>query len=545
MSNPSAGSGAGRTDRPPDIVAMPAARQLPEAPAETGHEQLPYPSMPITLSQPQHLAALAALFGIDAPGAATARVLELGCAAGGNIIPLALRFPDARFTGIDLSPRHIAAGRDRIARLGVRNVELRQADLAQFDPAGRRYDYLICHGVFSWVPPPAQDAILRLCRDALVPNGAATISYNVLPGWHLRAVIRDLCLRYAGPDGTPQRRVALARAALARFAEAASPSDPYGRVLRTEARRLAGVPAAYILGEFLAPHNAPCHVGDFIARAAAAGLDYLCEADLAAAVPPTLDPALRGRLASLGGPERGGIEQEIDCLTGRLFRQSVVVPRTGRGCHAMVEAERLDHLHVASPLRPDPMQASGSGGFLDARGGSVAVKGPSVACAVAQLAAAYPATITLGELAATAPSAAEAARVRRAVLALAVAGRATLSSLPLRVGGARDSMPRAWSLARLEAESDQPWLTTLRHAAVPATPLLRALVPHLDGTNEREVLLARLACALDSGAVAMPEPGPVPAGVPGGREDAASRLLEPALAYLHRHAVLEPAAEVR
>ena len=192
-----------------------------------------------------------------------ARVLELGCASGGNIIPLAARFPNARFLGIDLAQRHIADGRQRIAALGLANVELRQGDVTQVVFAGEHFDYVICHGVFSWVPQAAQDAILKICGEALATNGVATISYNVLPGWHLRRIVRDICLHHVGKDGPPQQRVVGARRLLEQIAKSASETDPYGQLLRNEAMRTARRPASYILGEFLAADNAPCYFHEF------------------------------------------------------------------------------------------------------------------------------------------------------------------------------------------------------------------------------------------------------------------------------------------
>jgi SAM-dependent methyltransferase len=509
---------------------------------------LPYPTMPITLSQPLHMAATAALFGIDPPAVERARVLELGCASGGNIIPLAARFPQASFSGIDLSDRHIDQGRKAIADLGLVNVTLQQGDLTSLDLGGRQYDYIICHGVFSWVPKAAQDAIFRLCRQALVANGVATISYNVLPGWHLRMVIRDLCLRYAGSEGTPQRRVAKARAALARLAEASAETDPYGQLLRTEARRLKNVPAAYILGEFLAPDNAPCNVQDFIEQAAAAGLDFLCEADFAAVVPTTLDPAIRHRLASTGGPGRAAVEQEIDFLTGRLFRRSILVPRQPGGAHRNpADPARLDGLHVASPIRLDADQGGDDTAvFTDEQGRPVSTKDAAVREAFQRLATAYPATLTLQDLTAGVadgdprPQAEVALRIRNAVHALVLAGRATLSTQPLRVGSAAHERPCAWPFARIEAASAQPWITTLLHAGVPAHPILKTLLPHLDGTQDRAALRARLVVALESGAVLVPE---LPAGQPPSSQEQlgiiAAQYVEKALQYLARNGLLE------
>jgi hypothetical protein len=40
---------------------------------------------------------VAALHGLDAPPVTRCRVLELGCASGGNLIPMAGTLPDCRF----------------------------------------------------------------------------------------------------------------------------------------------------------------------------------------------------------------------------------------------------------------------------------------------------------------------------------------------------------------------------------------------------------------------------------------------------------------
>jgi SAM-dependent methyltransferase len=516
--------------------------------AASDYDVLPYPSMPITHTQPAHLAALAALFGAAAPAVERARVLELGCAAGGNIVPLAARFPHASFAGIDLSERHIADGRARIAALGLENIRLQQGDLATLDLAGEQFDYVICHGVFSWVPKATQDAIFRLCRDVLVPNGVVTISYNVLPGWHLRMAIRDLCLHYAGREGTPQRRVARARAALEQIAEASEESEPYGRLMRTEARRLKQVPAAYILGEFLAPDNTPCHVRDFIGQAANHGLDYLCEADLFAAVPQTLDPAMRGRITAFADSDRAATEQHIDFLTGRLFRRSVLVRQQPTACLQRIPGpDRLSALHIASPICLDRAESTDRlVTFRDARERPIATGDPVIREAFERLARAYPATLPLDaltDLPDGAPHVAAEieARVRRAIFTMVLAGRASISVLPLRVGHADHEHPTAWRVARAEAASGQPWVTTLGHAGVPAHPILRVLLPLLDGTHGRSALRARLADALQSGAVRVPE---LPADRPPPSRERLGAIIEQyldqILRHLERHAVLEP-----
>jgi methyltransferase-like protein len=506
-----------------------------------GYDRLSYPAMPVALSQPQHLAALAILHGLDPPDVTHARVLELGCATAGNIIPLAARFPEAVFLGVDLAQRHIDQGRGRIAELDLRNIGLEQGDLASLELAGRQFDYVICHGVFSWVPREVQEAIFRICRQTLTANGLATISYNVLPGWHLRMVIRDLCRRYAG-GGTPQQRVARARAALRQIAEASSAAEPYGQLLRLEARRLQDVPSAYILGEFLAAENRPCHVTDFIARAAEADLDYLCEADLAAAVPPDLEPGLRSRIDNLAGSDRALAEQHVDFLTGRLFRRSVLVRRqSATKPTARPDPALLRRLHVASQIRFDAAQSDDRlSVFTDRQARPISTADPLVSQTLKRLEAAYPDTLTLGELVGG-PT--DEVRVARAILTILLAGRGSVSVLPVRVGRASDVVPRAWAVARAEAGSIQPWITTLLHGAVPASPILRLLLPLLDGTNDRAAVSACLAEALQTGAVAVPELPPGQPSPPDDRLDGlAERYFTDILDYLERNALLEPAA---
>jgi SAM-dependent methyltransferase len=413
--------------------------------------------MPFAYTQPCHLAALAVLHGLEPPAADAANVLELGCASGGNIIPLAARFPKARFLGIDLAQRHVDDGRQRIGALKLTNIELRQGDIAQADLSGERFDYVICHGVFSWAPSAAQAAIFRICRDTLAPNGLAIISYNVLPGWRLRGIVRDICLHHAG-SGAPRERVARARRALAEIADAASETDAYGQMLRSEAARCARMPSAYILGEFLAAENAPCHFSDFAERAGRHGLSFLCEADLSASIAGNAQATAANLLED---------EQRKDFVIGRTFRRSVLI-RTDEAGKALFppSADRLRSLNASSRLQP-------SAAYDDC-----------VKRALLRLVDAYPATIALTDLA----DGAEAARICSALFSLLMQGQATASTLPVKVGHADAERPAVWPLARIEAAARQPWLTSLTHEAVPLRALPVELIGHLDGSKDRRTL---------------------------------------------------------
>ena len=157
---------------------------------DTAYDHVPYPGHPHAETHPNRLAAIARLFGVDAPAVATARVLEVACGDGGNLIPIACSLPGARCVGFDLAPTAIERGRARIAQLGIANARLEVADLTTVGTAFGTFDYVIAHGLYSWVPRPVRDALLALVRDSLSPNGVALMSYNTYPGWHVGRLVR-------------------------------------------------------------------------------------------------------------------------------------------------------------------------------------------------------------------------------------------------------------------------------------------------------------------------------------------------------------------
>ncbi len=460
------------------------------------YERLPYLSLPFAYTQPAHLAALAALHGLGAPAAESARVLELGCASGGNIVPLAARFPKARFLGLDLSERQIADGQRKIASLGLANIELRQADIAAVTLPKASFDYVICHGVYSWVPPGVQEAILRLAGEVLNPSGMAAISYNVLPGWHLRSVLRDIFLLHAGKAGSPQDRVAAVRELLPKLAAAAQPGSPYGHVIGHEAKLLAKMPSSYLLGEFLADYNAPCTFQDFSTRASSQGLNYLCEGDLGATARSLLKPDDRRVIAEMSGNDRQRTELYLDLFSGRPFRRSILVKSQGGGRMA---PERLGPLHISCNLKYDPAKTNDAlAAFTDGRGQSITTEIPSIGAALRKLSAAFPGSAAVADLA---EDRAERTSVLRALLNLALEGRATLSTLPLRVGRADDVKPKVWSLARAEAAAGLPGVASLRHVTVALPKLARAIAARLDGSRDRIELTQWLIGAIERGDV--------------------------------------------
>src|SRR4051812_10540274 len=93
-------------------------------------------------------------------------------------------------------------------------------DLAAFG----QFDFVIAHGVYSWVPPDVQDAILSAFRTLMAPTGVAYASYNVYPGWKAKETMRDAMLLASGASTSPGEKVAEARR-MVDFLQEVAPAD--------------------------------------------------------------------------------------------------------------------------------------------------------------------------------------------------------------------------------------------------------------------------------------------------------------------------------
>jgi SAM-dependent methyltransferase len=254
------------------------------------YNEFPYESMPFSHSHPARLAAAAQLFGLKPPDIRTARVLELGCAAGGNLIPHAAYYPSATFVGIDLAGVQIAEGKQRIAQLGLTNIELREGSITDVGADDGKFDYIISHGLYCWVPDFVRDAVMRISAENLSPTGVAYISYNVYPGWHMKKIVRDLMLFHTLPLQNPRERVVAARKILADVHKYSS--GAYHAIIAQEMENLESVGDYYIRHDQLAEENNPLLFTDFAAHAKQHGLEFIAEADLAGTFAESYMPAL-------------------------------------------------------------------------------------------------------------------------------------------------------------------------------------------------------------------------------------------------------------
>ena len=323
----------------------------------SSYDSIPYPSSCFPQSSPAHLHAVARVFGLTPVDLTQAKVLEIGCASGGNLLPLAARFPEAGFTGIDLSENQIAGARERAGRLGLSNVDLIAASITDHDFGDAAFDYIIAHGVYSWVPEDVQTRLLQICGENLSPNGVAFVSYNTLPGWNAVKTIRDMMVYHSRHFDSPEQKILEARNMLAFTAQnMAVQTGPYKETLENEIRILSQASDGYLFHDHLEAVNAPCYFHEFTDRAAKHGLVYLGDSSLSSMFLGNHNNVVADTLSQIDDPVR--LEQYLDFMTNRRFRQTLLV-KDGRRISREVSAQRLGDLRfipqyrLKEPVAPD------------------------------------------------------------------------------------------------------------------------------------------------------------------------------------------------
>jgi hypothetical protein len=478
------------------------AGTLPLAATPSLYDAIPYPGHPFAQTHPDRLATLATLFGLDPPPLERCRVLELGCGDGGNLVPMALALPAARMLGVDAAQGAIARGRTLIDALGLSNVELLAEPLERFEPASGGFDYVIAHGVYSWVAAPVRDRLLALCRDALSEQGVAYVSYNALPGGRLREALRDMLIFHAGAV-EPGERVAQARALLGLLLGGWSDRHEFGAVMRREAERLLERGDETLFHDELANVNESVYFHEFVAHAGRHGLQYLAEADFFEMQIGTLPEHVSEQLRAVDDPLRR--EQYLDFLRGRMFRQTLL-------CHAELALDPtprpglVGDMAVSSHVRrdgePDP---DGHATFVGPSGSTLTTEHPVVIAALERIGDSWPAAIWVRELTPQDASDEDREVLCDALLRSYAGNLVQLHVHPPQLATSPGQRPEASPLAREQARAGG-LVTNLRHTGVQIEDDLgRRLVTLLDGSRDRAALAAELRAWLNRAGREVPE----------------------------------------
>ena len=476
---------------------------------ENPYDQVPYGHCPHPQTHPDRLCSIGRLFGLPAADPRNARVLELGCASGGNLIPMAFNLPSSRFLGIDSSGEQILDGRRRVEDLGLENIELRRQSILDFEDDGEPFDYIICHGVFSWVDDDVREAIFEICRTRLADHGIVQLSFNTLPGWNMIKSVRDLMLFHARNFQEPSEKAEQARALLQWVTAAAEGDDtPYSLLFRREIELLEEVDDSYLLHDHLSELNRPEYFHEFMEAARGHDLEFLADSDLATMLPENLPEAVAEKLREIGDLVR--TEQYRDFLVGRRFRNTLL-------CRAGVPLERelsIASLHgfgVSTPcstdgaLEPHHFEDGVEVQFLRGRT-SVSIRRRVGKIAFSILAAERGRPIALSELMARVAKRAsvrpddveELIETELRPIRLLFANALEIHSLPPDFTAEVQECPSASRLARYQSRRGER-VTNQKHETVRLEPAERLILKHLDGARSVPDLALTVADAVARG----------------------------------------------
>ncbi|HEV2765125.1 MAG TPA: class I SAM-dependent methyltransferase [Pyrinomonadaceae bacterium] len=529
----------------------------------SNYDEVLYEGYAFPQTHPDRLATIASLAGMTPAPVERCRVLEIGCGDGGNLLPMALTLPASEFVGIDLGALHIKKGQDTAARLGLNNLSLLHMDVMELGEDLGRFDYVIAHGFFSWVPPEPREKALAVCRAHLSPHGVAFVSYNANPGFHVRRMLREMMLFHTRHITDAREQIGQSKALLRFLLDAQVKRNAYQTLLREEAERISKHADDHFYHDDLEPFNEPFYFHEFVELAARHGLQYLGEADYFETQDTSLSPQGAERLRQLGdNPVLR--EQYADFIKCRGFRQTLL-------CHAEVEPERtprasrLKDFYVASaarPAEPEPdVKSSSVVRFEGAHGATVQTDHPLTKAAILHLGEHWPRALHFDQLLAGARTRLgrdDAGSLRRdeadslhnadslsqdsealceVLLRLYGANLVELRTHAPRFAAQASERPLASPLARLQAQRSEV-VTSLRHTTIRMDdPLARHLLTLLDGNRDRPALLDALLALAHTGALQLQDQGQ-PLNDPARLQTLLCERIEENLTNLARHALL-------
>ncbi|MBF0610207.1 MAG: class I SAM-dependent methyltransferase [Magnetococcales bacterium] len=466
------------------------------------YDLISYPAMPLPRSHPNHLAALARLLGFSPAAPQRCRILELGCANGGNLIPMAAGLPEATMVGIERSRSQAEQGQRILSSLGLANCQILHQDLLDYEGEAGSFDYILAHGLYSWVPAPVRQRIMELCGKLLAPNGLALISFNCLPGWHVKGMLREMVLEHCRHITDPMQRLSLAQDFLGDYLAALEESEALlARHLVVEIRRLLTNHPAYLYHEYLEEENQPLLFRTFAQQAAQAGLAPLCDADAAYWFPQSMGEKGQTWLESLQHPLEQ--QQTLDFLLLRQFRETVLCRRQ-MDIPRQLQLSALEELSIFASLRPPAkllLNNSNSQFFFNHSGGKTAISHPLTRAALTLLWEFTPRAMPWPHLCQQASALVQrAGNLRKAeewdhmageMMSLFLQGEVGLTLQGDQPIPAMAPCPQATPLAAAFAR--EGWLPTLRHAPLTLDANTTALFTLLDGQRNQEELVQALA----------------------------------------------------
>jgi methyltransferase-like protein len=441
----------------------------------TEYDLIPYPTLPNRQTHVERLATVGKLFGMQPAPVERCRTLEIGCGDGGNLIPMAYALPGSRFVGVDLAAGAIAAGQRVAADLRLDNVALHACDLREIDAGWGEFDYIVAHGVYSWVPEDVREHILAVCRACLASEGIAFVSYNAYPGGHVRQMLREMMLHRTRDAKSASERIRQSREFLQQLQGARLLSAPWQALRDLETKLLLERDDDDLYHDELGEFNQRFYFHEFADAARRHCLEYLGDAEPHEMFDPT------GSLEEFEG-DIIEYEQRLDFLKARRFRRTLLC-RAERPLSRQMSPEQMKGFLFSAPGR-----RLENGQIEGARGVCIGTTHEAAIAVATALGKVYPLPLRFEELA---PYAGGAELLGQMLYEMTMLGFINLHVFDFPCQRSVTERPRASRLARYQAARSNH-VTSACHIHTKLDDIGRRLVELLDGTRTHEEIAAAL-----------------------------------------------------
>lgn len=471
------------------------------------YDEVPYPSFTFPQTRPDRLATLGAFHGMNPAAPEKCRVLELGCGDGTNLISFAYILPDSEFVGIDLSETHIVQANKTAKELSLSNLLFIQEDVMNFSrDRFSEFDFIVTHGLFSWVPDFVRTKILQIYDECLAAQGVGYISYNAYPGCHIRKMIWKMMQFHTEKVDDPMARVQHGINFL-NFLIAATPKDSlYQSVIKMELSQFAERTAENIFHDDFAEVNQPFYFHEFIEQIQPHGLQFLSEVDSFWMEAGQLSADILKKLDELGD-DIVRREQYIDFIKCRPFRSTLV-------CHDNIVLDRhptpaiLKNFFIASQVQPewaspnlkDPTNLK----FVGPEGGTLEVDHPLTKAALIHLEKTWSKCLLFDELieesrklsgGATEP---DIQKTAENLLEMFHSGFVYLHRFRPQFASVPGEFPKASAFVRWQLQHKSDNLTTLSGMNLkPDSDLMRLLLLLADGSRDHAALMSEASARIE------------------------------------------------
>ncbi len=462
------------------------------------YDEVPYSSFTFPQTRPDRLATLAAFHGMKPAAPDQCRVLELGCGDGTNLISFAYILPQSEFVGIDLSSVHIDAANRMAQELKLENLTFTCGDVmdATRESLGE-FDYIIAHGLFSWVPEGVRVKILNIYKECLAPQGVGYISYNAFPGCYVRQMIWGMMKYHTSAINNPADKVHNGINFL-NFLVHATPKDSlYQSMIKMELSAFGQRTAENIFHDDFASINQPYYFHEFVEMLNANDLQFLSEVDSFWMESEQLSPEILKKLDELGDDVIRR-EQYLDFIRCRPFRSTLF-------CHSDSELERrpapeiLRDFYLASQAEPKAstldLTSTEPEVFVSLEGTEFNVSHPMTKSALFHLQGSWSRSVKFDALAAKAaefsgdPSTEGLEKMTTELLDLFKRGLVYLHRYSPDFTTDVSRFPAASKFAQWQIRKKAADITTLSGMNLkPDGDLMRLLILLCDGTRDREAL---------------------------------------------------------